>query len=158
MRRTLGVLVAIGGLILGLFVTPVYAATASQGDVAAQGTVPLVALKGTGNITTFAQINSECPNAGYICVSDAHLDGAAISTSLHHSKWLNFDALVGFQPINFSNHSNSSMWVHNEQIEYTACISPGDGTGIRTLPYQVGWLFIQYNVSGCSGNPPAGMP
>lgn len=120
--------------------------------------VPLVVLMASGGITAFTQASISCVNAGTICVSDAHLNSAVISTADNHSKWLNFDSLVGFQPINFSNHSNSSMWVHNEQIEYTACISPGDGTGITVLAHQVGYFFIQYNVNGCSGNPPAGMP
>jgi hypothetical protein len=133
----------------------------------------LVAVLGSGATTASAQAAAKpiaqirhiaaapaCPSATICVFSQINYQGFEdeISTSLYHSQWLSFSqAGVTFHPESAIDHSNSAVWLLDDQNELAVAIC--GGANMPVSDFSFGYFFIQYNVpDGCNHSLPSGSP
>jgi hypothetical protein len=74
-------------------------------------------------------------------------------TADYHSKWIDFDSVVGFHPNSLADDSNSDIWLKDAQTGAYTCLLGGYGIS-EFINWQPGWFYIQYNVNTCATPPP----
>lgn len=100
-----------------------------------------------------ADVANSCPSRTVCAFPGHNWTGTPgdIPTADYHSRWIDFDSVVGFHPNSLIDNSGSDIWVIDRQSGVFACILGGDEADFEG--WQPGWFFIQYNVNTCATQP-----
>lgn len=148
------------------------------------GTVVAQARTGTesrpGQVSTTAAL-PVCPTATICAFSGANATGTEedFATSAHHSAWISFKSVIGFNPASIIDNSGSDIWVYDQanaaagssiagpycafgtslrEYTFTDWTQVNGGTssqGYAAMSYKPDSFFIQYGVNTCATETPA---